>query len=78
MVASSKVAWKRKSVPGRNLIPPRETSEFERIHFPTALMAKRFEDRFMGRKVIDSYYTNLKDFRELVVYGKSVRNMLLP
>ena len=41
-------------------------------------MAKRFEDRFMGRKVIDSYYMNLKDFRELVVYGKSVRNMLLP
>ena len=78
MVASSKAARKRKSVPGRNLIPPRETSEFERIHFPTALMAKRFKDHFMGQKVIDSYYMNLKDFRELVVCGRSVRNMLLP
>ena len=78
MVESSKAARKRKSALNRNLIPPRETSEFERIHFPTAPLAKRFESCFMDRKVIDSYYMDLEDFKELIVCGRSVRDMLLP
>lgn len=41
-------------------------------------MAKRFESRFMGHKVIDSYFIDLEEFRELIVRGKSVRDMLLP
>lgn len=41
-------------------------------------MAKRFESRFMGRKVFDSYYIDLEEFRELIVCGRSVRDMLLP
>ena len=77
MVESSRATRKRKNVPRRNPIPPQETFEFERIHFPTALMAKCFEDRFMTRKVIDSYYVDLEDFGELVVCGRSVRKMLL-
>ncbi|KAH9670869.1 Integrase catalytic domain-containing protein [Citrus sinensis] len=32
---------RRKSVPPRNPIPPREVSEFSRIHFPTPVLAKR-------------------------------------
>ena len=32
----------------------------------------------MGRKVLDSYFVDIEDFRELIVCGKSVRNMLLP
>ncbi|KAH9668310.1 Integrase catalytic domain-containing protein [Citrus sinensis] len=43
---------RRKSVPPRNHIPPQEVSEFARIHFPTPSLAKRFEDRFDGRKHI--------------------------
>ncbi|KAH9724959.1 hypothetical protein KPL70_007685 [Citrus sinensis] len=78
MVELTRCARKRKGVPGRNPIPTRETSEFERIHFSTALMTKCFKDCFMGRKVIDSYYVDFEDFKELVVCGRSVRNMLLP
>ncbi|KAH9658635.1 Integrase catalytic domain-containing protein [Citrus sinensis] len=43
---------RRKSVPPRNPLPPREVSEFTSIHFPTPSLAKRFEDRFDGRKHI--------------------------
>ena len=32
----------------------------------------------MGHQVIDSYYVDLEDFRELIVCGKKVRDMLLP
>ena len=32
----------------------------------------------MGRKVINSYYVDLDDFVELIVYGRSVRDMSLP
>ena len=32
----------------------------------------------MIRKVIDVYYVDLEDFRELIVCGRSVRDMLLP
>lgn len=78
MAESSRVARKRKSAPDRNPIPPRETSVFERIHFSTAPPAKRFESCFMDRKVIDSYYMELEDFKELIVCGRSVRDMLLP
>ena len=41
-------------------------------------MAKCFEDRFNGRKVLDSYYVDIKDFRTLIVRGGSVRDMLQP
>ena len=72
MAESSRRTQKRKCAPSRNPIPPRETSEFERIHFLTAPMTKRFEDRFMGRKVLDSYYMDLEDFRELILCSKSL------
>ena len=78
MAKSSRAVRRRKGVPGRNPILPWETSEFERIHFPTAPLAKRFESHFMRCKVIDVYYVDLKDFRELIVCGRSVRDMLLP
>ncbi|KAH9725866.1 hypothetical protein KPL70_008032 [Citrus sinensis] len=45
---------KRKFVPPRNPIPPRGVSEFARIHFPTPSLAKRFEERFDGRKPWES------------------------
>ena len=32
----------------------------------------------MGRKVLDSYYVDIEDFTELIVCGRSVRNMLQP
>uniref|UniRef100_A0A1S8ACQ5 Uncharacterized protein n=1 Tax=Citrus limon TaxID=2708 RepID=A0A1S8ACQ5_CITLI len=51
MAKSSWAARKRKFVPSRNPIPPRKTSKFERIHFPTAPLAKHFETHFMGCKV---------------------------
>ncbi|KAH9791791.1 homogentisate geranylgeranyltransferase [Citrus sinensis] len=63
-------------MPQRNPIPPRAVSEFERIHFPIPSLAKRFEDRFNGRKVLDSYYVDIEDFRTLIVRGRSVRDML--
>ncbi|KAH9724699.1 hypothetical protein KPL70_007586 [Citrus sinensis] len=69
---------KRKSVPPRNPIPPREVSEFARIHFPTPSLAKRFEDRFDSRKVLDSFFVDMDDFRNLVVCGRSIRDMLQP
>lgn len=78
MAKSSRAARKRKFIPSRNPIPPRKTSKFERIHFPTAPLAKRFETHFMGCKVIYSYYVNLDDFEELLVCGRSVKDMLLP
>ena len=65
-------------MPQRNLIPPRAVSEFARIHFPTPSLAKRFEDCFNGRKVLDSFYVDIEDFRTLIVCGRSVRNMLQP
>ncbi|KAH9699241.1 hypothetical protein KPL71_024267 [Citrus sinensis] len=77
MADSSRRTRKRKATPSRTPIPPQETSEFEGIHFPTAPLAKRFEDRFIGRKVLDSYYVDIEDFKELIVCGRSVRNMLL-
>lgn len=69
---------RRKSVPPRNPIPPREVSEFSRIHFPTPALAKRFEDRFDGRKVLDPFFVDIDDFRNLVVCGRSIRDMLQP
>ena len=65
-------------MPPRNPIPPREVSEFARIHFPTPALAKRFEDRFDGRKVLDPFFVDIDDFRNLVVCGRSIRDMLLP
>ncbi|KAH9685791.1 hypothetical protein KPL70_014095 [Citrus sinensis] len=62
----------------RNPIPPREVSEFARIHFPTPSLAKRFEERFDGRKVLDSFFVDIDDFRNLVVCGRSIRDMLQP
>ncbi|KAH9649201.1 Integrase catalytic domain-containing protein [Citrus sinensis] len=53
---------KRKVVPPRNPIPPREVSEFASIHFPTPSLVKRFEDRFDGRKVLDSFFIDIEDF----------------
>ncbi|KAH9686494.1 hypothetical protein KPL70_014367 [Citrus sinensis] len=70
--------WRRKSVPPRNPIPPWEVSEFSRIHFPTPSLAKRFEDRFDGRKVLDHFFVDIDDFRNLVVCGRSIRDMLQP
>ena len=32
----------------------------------------------MGRKVLDSYYVDIEDFRELIVCNRSVKNMLQP
>ena len=32
----------------------------------------------MSRKVLDSYYVDIEDFRELIVCDRSVRNMLQP
>ena len=78
MAKSSRATRKRKSTPSRNPIPLRKSLEFERLHFPTVPLAKRFESRFMGRKIIDSYYVNLEDFKELIVCDRSVRDMLLP
>ena len=78
MAASSQRPRRRKANPPRNLTPPRETSEFERIHFPIPSLAKRFEDCFMGRKVLDSYFVDIEDFRTLIVCGRSVRDMLHP
>lgn len=65
-------------MPPRNPIPPQEVSEFVRIHFPTPSLAKRFEDRFDGRKVLDSFFVDIDDFRNLVVCGRSIRDMLQP
>ena len=65
-------------MPPRNPIPPREVSEFERIHFPMPSLAKQFEDRFNGRKVLDSFYIESDDFSTLVVCGRSIRDMLQP
>ena len=65
-------------MPPRNPIPPREVSEFSRIHFPTPSLAKRFEDRFDGRKVLESFFVDIDDFRNLVVCGRSIRDMLQP
>ncbi|KAH9801181.1 hypothetical protein KPL71_000929 [Citrus sinensis] len=67
-----------KSVPPRNPIPPREVSKFARIHFPTPSLAKRFEDRFNSRKVLDSFFVDIDDFRNLVVCGRRIRDMLQP
>ena len=69
---------RRKSVPPRNPIPQREVSEFARIHFPTPSLAKRFEDRFNGRKVLDSFFVDIDDFSNLVVCGRRIRDMLQP
>ena len=77
MADSSRRTQKRKASPSKTPIPPWETSKFERIYFLIAPLAKRFKDRFMGRKVLDSYFVDIEDFRELIVCGKSVRNMLL-
>ena len=65
-------------MPPRNPIPPREVSEFARIHFPMPSLAKRFEDRFNGRKVLDSSYVEIDDFSTLVACGRSIRDMLQP
>lgn len=78
MAESSRAVRRRKGVPSRNPILPQETSEFDRIHFTTTPLAKRFESHFMRRKVIDVYYVDLEDFRGLIVCGRSVRDMLLP
>ena len=72
MVESSHAARKRKFIPSRNPISPRETSEFKRIHFPTSPLAKRFETRFMGRKVIDSYYVDLYE-SYVIALGVNIR-----
>ncbi|KAH9649211.1 hypothetical protein KPL70_025897 [Citrus sinensis] len=72
------IGLRRKSVPPRNPIPPREVSEFASIHFSTPSLAKRFEDRFDGQKVLDSFFVDIDDFRNLVVCGRSIRDMLQP
>ena len=68
----------RKFVPPRNPISPREFTEFTSIHFPTPSLAKRFEDRFDGRKVLDSFFIDIDDFCNLIVCGRSIRDMLQP
>ncbi|KAH9705438.1 hypothetical protein KPL70_011874 [Citrus sinensis] len=78
MAESSRRTQRRKDTPQRNPIPPRAVSEFARIHFPTLSLAKRLEDRFNGRKVVDSFYVDIEDFRTLIVCGRSVRNILQP
>ena len=78
MAEPSRRNLRRESVPRRNPIPPREVSEFERIHFPMPSLAKRFEDRFNDRKVLNSFYVELDDFSTLVACGRSIRDMLQP
>ena len=78
MAKSSQRPRRRKVAPPRTPIPKREPSEFERIHFPTNVLAKCFEDCFMGRQVLDPFYVYIEDFEELVVCSRSVRNMLRP
>ena len=65
-------------MPPRNPIPPREVSEFVRIHFPMPSLAKRFEDSFNGQKVLDSSYVEIDDFSTLVLCDRSIRDMLHP
>ncbi|KAH9696893.1 hypothetical protein KPL71_023375 [Citrus sinensis] len=78
MAEYSRRIQRRKDTPQRNPIPPRRVSEFERIHFPIPSLAKHFEDRFNGRKVLDFYYVDIEDFRTLIVCGRSIRDMLQP
>lgn len=78
MVETSRARIKRKSAPTKNPIPHRETYEFERIHFPTGPLARHFQTRIIGCKVIDSYSMELDDFEELVVCNRSVKQMLEP
>ena len=78
MAESSQRPQRRKVVPPKTAIPPRVTFEFERIHFSIPSLATRFEDRFMGQKVLDSYYVDIEDFKTLIVYGRSIRDMLQP
>lgn len=76
MAETSKAKAKRKSTAKRNLASPKEVLEFERTHFPTTPMIRHFQNYFMSHKVIDSYYVDLDDFKELVICGKSVNKML--
>lgn len=76
MAEPSRTITRRKQATRNNPIPPKELSESERIHFSTTLMARCFQTYFMGHKVIDSYYVNLDDFEELVLYGKSIKDVL--
>ena len=78
MAKSSQRTRRRKDTPQRNPIPPGAVSEFERIHFPIPSLAKRFEDSCNGRKMLDSFYVDIEDFRTLIICGRSVRNMLYP
>ena len=76
MTSSSHSTRRRKAIPPRAPKPPRETSKFERIHFLIPWLAKRFKDRFMGRKVLDSFYVDIEDFITLIVCSRSIRDML--
>ncbi|KAH9743958.1 hypothetical protein KPL70_003484 [Citrus sinensis] len=78
MATSTHSTRSRKATPQRTPIPPQETSEFERLHLPITPLCKRFDDRFLGQKVLDSYYVDIKDFKDLIVCDRSVRNMLRP
>ncbi|KAH9697929.1 hypothetical protein KPL71_023812 [Citrus sinensis] len=50
--------------------------EFEKVHFPSPSLARRFQTCFMTGKVTDSFFIDLVDFEELVVCSSNVKEML--
>ena len=58
---------------GRNPTRPSPVLEFEKVHFPSPSLARRFQTRFIMCKLTDSFFVILDDFEELVVYSSNVK-----
>lgn len=63
--------WAGRSPPHPPLIP-----DFKRVHFPFPTLARRFQTRFITRKLTDSFFVDLDDFEELLVCSSNVKEML--
>uniref|UniRef100_A0A1S8ACF9 Putative plant transposon protein domain-containing protein n=1 Tax=Citrus limon TaxID=2708 RepID=A0A1S8ACF9_CITLI len=54
------------------------TQDFDSLHFPFPDMARRFHTSFMGKPVTPSYYTDIDDFADITICGRTIRDILGP
>ena len=55
---------------------PLPIPNFERVHFPSYSLARRFQTRFMTSKLTNFFFVDLNDFEELVICSCNVKEMI--
>ena len=66
-----------KHTPLRHSSPFRPPSQdFESLHFPNALSAQRFRDKFIGKPITPSFSINIDEFSDITICSRNITYML--